>query len=571
MQSRPNSVICRFRPLVFTISMLSLPGLSVAEVPAVGCPEGYSSGTSSTTTTTSSSSSSGSPSGTVAPPQCDVYSFVVNARGNTSSDYNQANAATVEGLAALTGPATDVSCIADAITWCSDKQLNFGAAAYDGKVHSAWNSNGDYAIWQGEDCIGNYLGGAYGGQYSQGVISGNWTCNSFAGCGFLVDAGTYLFDNNCNIVSNPSSGEQCSIGYTFWWSPISLLWEEGASIDDHLAIVQFPLNIGSSKQWYTWKASSSTPLLVYDPEHKGEVTSPTQLFGNWTFGGQRTAFATQLGNGAQVMPRPWQDGYEALATLDIDHNGELAGEELTPLALWFDSNQDGKSQAGEVRPALDLEINKIFVTPNRRDPASKEIFADRGFERRTSNGKVFTGKSVDWYGEPFSNQLEAVAMMQARNDLLTPVPATLVQSQPNLAHADSTAAKLNGSLKGIWSWQADSGDLGSYQPTGVLSLQDDGRNISGKAYVEVPLKKAQGRVARIIKRNTIEGERTISATGELIFRFNLTEKSGAINLSEATLSPDGRELRGQTTAYIKVNASATPVPVTYRWIAKRAS
>lgn len=46
----------------------------------------------------------------------------------------------------------------------------------------------------------------------------------------------------------------------------------------------------------------------------------------------------------------FENGYHALATLDDDGDGELAGRELRGLALWQDRNGDGVSDDGEVKP-----------------------------------------------------------------------------------------------------------------------------------------------------------------------------------------------------------------------------
>ena len=49
-----------------------------------------------------------------------------------------------------------------------------------------------------------------------------------------------------------------------------------------------------------------------------------------------------------VLPTQWENGFEALGSLDTDRDGELRGSELDPLALWFDRDRDGVAQPGEV-------------------------------------------------------------------------------------------------------------------------------------------------------------------------------------------------------------------------------
>ena len=60
---------------------------------------------------------------------------------------------------------------------------------------------------------------------------------------------------------------------------------------------------------------------------RGQITSALQLFGNvtfWTF---------------------WKNGYEALAALDDNGDGELGGPELRHLALWHDANRNGRQRS----------------------------------------------------------------------------------------------------------------------------------------------------------------------------------------------------------------------------------
>jgi hypothetical protein len=96
---------------------------------------------------------------------------------------------------------------------------------------------------------------------------------------------------------------------------------------------------------------AKTPLLVYDPTGTGQVQSAEQLFGNWTFGASHSFVnKVSLNKGSQAEDEYlWANGYEALAVLDTNSDGEISGEERALLALWFDDNQDGISQKGEVQ------------------------------------------------------------------------------------------------------------------------------------------------------------------------------------------------------------------------------
>jgi tetratricopeptide (TPR) repeat protein len=81
-------------------------------------------------------------------------------------------------------------------------------------------------------------------------------------------------------------------------------------------------------QWISQRAA----WLVWDPEGRGRIESALQLMGSRSF---------------LLFP---EDGYDALGLLDDDGDGSLRGRELRGLALWADSNADGRSQPGEVQP-----------------------------------------------------------------------------------------------------------------------------------------------------------------------------------------------------------------------------
>ena len=72
--------------------------------------------------------------------------------------------------------------------------------------------------------------------------------------------------------------------------------------------------------------------LVYDADGGSCITSALQWFGNVTF----WLF--------------WPNRYAALAALDDNHDGELAGGEIAHLAIWRDANMNGVSEPGEVLP-----------------------------------------------------------------------------------------------------------------------------------------------------------------------------------------------------------------------------
>jgi hypothetical protein len=93
---------------------------------------------------------------------------------------------------------------------------------------------------------------------------------------------------------------------------------------------------GFQDEW-TW-FTKDAGILVYDPHHKGRITSALQWFGNVTF----WMF--------------WDNGYEALRALDNNGDGVLTGKELDGLAVWIDANGNGICEPGEVKTLAELGI-----------------------------------------------------------------------------------------------------------------------------------------------------------------------------------------------------------------------
>lgn len=123
-------------------------------------------------------------------------------------------------------------------------------------------------------------------------------------------------------------------------TPIAVPLQSGLSataIENSAASVAFDADgTGLQKKW-TW-INDNAAWLVHDPKHTGQVTSALQLFGNVTF----WLF--------------WETGYDALAALDDNRDGQLTGNELVGLALWHDANGNGISEPGEVKPLTEYNI-----------------------------------------------------------------------------------------------------------------------------------------------------------------------------------------------------------------------
>jgi hypothetical protein len=178
-------------------------------------------------------------------------------------------------------------------------------------------------------------------------------------------------------------------GYVWHGSPI-LLDLEGLGRPDILAggdwrlqpgrklasnaLRAFDLDGSGAASW-EWVGPRSG-ILVWDPDGTGKITSGKQLFGNFTWG------------------ESFKDGYEALAKLDKDKDGDLDGLELAGLGVWVDADSNGVSDAGEVQTADSLGILSIS-TKAQRDKAGNAS-SKAGFTRRTAGGARQTLQSWDW-------------------------------------------------------------------------------------------------------------------------------------------------------------------------------
>ena len=116
-----------------------------------------------------------------------------------------------------------------------------------------------------------------------------------------------------------------------------------ADIHNRAASVAFDADgTGLATRW-TW-LNDNAGWLVYDAAGSGRIDSATQLFGNVTF----------------MMF--WRNGYEALATLDDNDDGVVAGRELYHLAIWRDVNGNGVSESGEVYSLSSYGIRELQFT-----------------------------------------------------------------------------------------------------------------------------------------------------------------------------------------------------------------
>jgi len=145
------------------------------------------------------------------------------------------------------------------------------------------------------------------------------------------------------------------------------------------AALTFDLDGEGPRSYNQWP-SKSAGWLVYAPEHKAQITSGLQLFGQSTF---------------WVF---WRDGYEALSALDDNNDGTISGAEGRGLAIWIDGNGNGISEAGEVKTLAQCRIESISC--RGEFDAEGRLYSKNGvnFIDGTS------AHSYDWILNPLSSQ-----------------------------------------------------------------------------------------------------------------------------------------------------------------------
>lgn len=325
-------------------------------------------------------------------------------------------------------------------------------------------------------------------------------------------------------------------------SPVSLLWTDDVAIDTVTSFTAFPVDGKSFEEnkVFEWKGSSMTPLVVHDPSGRGQIKDASQLFGNYSFG------------------KEWKDGYAALASLDKDSSGWLEGDELTGVALWFDLNQDGVSQRGEVKKLADTGVHAIGVRGDSVDEKTKSIFASQGF-KRTVDGKEYVGRSVDWFGGRINDSLPKVNLSDGLSENNETKP-----SGPIDPGSDTEKIDMRTTVNGVWEWRMtdDKMLLPEQQPGGLLAFTQEGSAIRGQSVSTKSLLPNIYKVDEIISSFPLLGTFT---GGDVSFEVKGDTKPRAS--STAKLSPDGMRLIGSTTEEVPIEGGTAQV--TFSWEAKR--
>jgi hypothetical protein len=312
--------------------------------------------------------------------------------------------------------------------------------------------------------------------------------------------------------------------------------------------------------------------LVYDPEKSKKVTNAHQLFGQWSLGGGRLASLGSEGMPAGAAAPPWAHGYEALATMDLNGDGQVSGEELEPLALWFDENRDGVSQDGEVRSLASASITALFYEPSRRDPNTGDVYAARGFER-VLNGKRTIGASVDWFGEGAESATELVSKLMGEGilcDNALPPELGFASETVGQTSISASSALPNKSIAGAWSWKASGDNLPVVSDAkGFFTFKEGKENeFTGHSIFEIAFAQTWDGAESAVHILPLTGKEELDDAGNILtVRFHLPYQDGIKVESQATLSKDGSTLSGSTKTDLV--RKGKPMTLRYTWTAKR--
>ena len=371
---------------------------------------------------------------------------------------------------------------------------------------------------------------------------------------------TYYFDENCNRVNVSSTKNYCvSTLNALFESPISLIWED--TINLKFKPSTFPLDPRAAGKWNVWKASAKTPLLVYDPEKTGEITSAEQLFGNHTFG------------------KTWKDGYEALASLDKNRDGKLSGEELKNLSLWFDKNQNGIAEKGEVVDIREAGVLELYYQKDPDNVMTTNIAASKGYLRKVGDTEEI-GASVDWFSGQYETRGDAEAAIK-RDGNTFKVQQTeqlqgniFVQSAKKAAgmmeeNVDTTKGSVSSDgLGGTWTWVTDEKSFvptvkGEIPPGGTLALNVEGNKLTGQSVATRLLNPNSFGGKQMVMIFILDGEvQNTDGITRAVFRI---DNEGSITETTVELSKDGKTLHGVTRT-----ATGSLQPVHYTWTAVRS-
>jgi hypothetical protein len=365
------------------------------------------------------------------------------------------------------------------------------------------------------------------------------------------------------------------ITFSYAHTPISFLWTEEVSIEGVGVVNQFSVNPGEPG-YYVWRGSEDTPLLVFDPERTGRIKDGTQLFGNYTFGGKAEAGMSNISlsdRGSEFSKAvPWEDGFEALSVLDTNGDGVISGEELDALGIWFDRNQNGISEPGEVKSLREAGVTELRYRGAVTDRLGN-IRLSQGFTV-IRDGKEVRGELVDWHTQRFDSSEEALMSLHTRSTLASLIdPSSVISSDGALlpSSAGETEGVSDFGAKGksgkhaFWRWEVHEEDTRNlYTSSGYFVINDEGSDIEGASFIEIPAEDKNKNVTSVVMSFPLRGKLEERGDSQE-FEFSVKDvESGLVTSSVARLSADGKSMDG--ASFVKDNNGNM---LSYRWKAEK--
>ncbi len=134
-------------------------------------------------------------------------------------------------------------------------------------------------------------------------------------------------------------------------------------------------------------------LLVLDKNKNGVIDNGMELFGDNTL----------LRNGQKA-----KDGFAAISDLDLNQDGKLNSNDaaFSSLRIWQDINQDGISQANELKSLSSLGISSIntnvSITGGQSQNNGNVVIGSSTFEH--ANGSISTSGALNFTGNTFTRE-----------------------------------------------------------------------------------------------------------------------------------------------------------------------
>ncbi|MDR2337136.1 MAG: hypothetical protein LBE20_00615 [Deltaproteobacteria bacterium] len=343
---------------------------------------------------------------------------------------------------------------------------------------------------------------------------------------------TLYLDAKCNVISEDESKELCDPTTIDTenpnlliniYDPVVLAWDK-----DNIK----PTVIQKDNKWIIWRGSEHSPLLVFDPQKNGNITSDTQLFSQNSFG------------------KKWKDGFVALASLDKNKDGKISGAELTDISLWFDKNQNGISEVGEVVDSRKTGLFELSYIEDGANVNTGDIIVSRGFSRYKNKSKVVIGEARDWFSKFYFSKAEAELALLESNKV-----AQLATGQE---------------YKGIWAWSIDKESLVKEMANvnGFLSLNEEDGKIVGNSIIELSLAKNDKKLKSALVSNQIKDATTNFGNKSSQIKFNVV-KNGLVTENVCEILADGRTMNGVSRAEIINPKTKQKQTLHYTWKAKK--